>query len=467
MDGHKKIREITGDSAQLKEDYLEEDQAAFLVLAKYSNAAFSLLPVLGILSQSRNSGRIAQHPTWLLLMGSLWHRIHVRLGSSASQENGFIQSNESDSGALFLCQTWFTSHTSCSRQSPTHSSVLWHSSYLSIDLGRSRQHQKSVKIELLKDIPPLTLQMWLQGLSGSCSKHPEHKEAALAEPQQHRNWEHILPLWHVLWQGILLHPHSCHTTILREQHPELSLHLLQFPVARTAFESSPIKRILRRQPLEVSRAQERFGDMRATSAHGPLAATPSPRHDVSGLRVPSSSCPMWNSALLLHHFWPLEIPIFEGVAARPHLFGISGTQAVFSCQQHLECSHHPPRTDAEPLETSSSSLPLSPSSFMPQGITCSQGNHTSISSDCFPWKDDFFMLYNTVLPSRGITSRSFPSSLFHLAPSSRGFPSDSWFQGCFSLTSTKWLLNKTEKLHLSKKTSCLDTGLHSQESKAS
>lgn len=71
MDGHKKIREITGDSAQLKEDYLKEDQVAFLVLAKYSNAAFSLLPVLGILSQSRNSGRIAQHPTWLLLMGSL------------------------------------------------------------------------------------------------------------------------------------------------------------------------------------------------------------------------------------------------------------------------------------------------------------------------------------------------------------------------------------------------------------
>lgn len=44
MDGHKKIREITGDSAQLKEDYLEEDKVAFLVLAKYSNAAFSLSP---------------------------------------------------------------------------------------------------------------------------------------------------------------------------------------------------------------------------------------------------------------------------------------------------------------------------------------------------------------------------------------------------------------------------------------
>lgn len=102
-------------------------------------------------------------------MGPLWHRIHVRLWSSASQENGFIQSKESDSGALFLCQTtWFTSHTSCSRQSPTHSSVLWHSSYLSIDLGRSRQHQKPVKRELLKDNPPLTQQICLQGLSGSC-----------------------------------------------------------------------------------------------------------------------------------------------------------------------------------------------------------------------------------------------------------------------------------------------------------
>lgn len=102
-------------------------------------------------------------------MGPLWHRIHVRLWSSASQENGFIQSKESDSGALFLCQTtWFTSHTSCSRQSPTHSSVLWHSSYLSIDLGRSRQHQKPVKRELLKDNPLLTQQICLQGLSGSC-----------------------------------------------------------------------------------------------------------------------------------------------------------------------------------------------------------------------------------------------------------------------------------------------------------
>lgn len=71
MDGHEKMKDITGDSAQLKEDYLEEDEVAFLVLAKYSNVEFSLLPVLGILSQSRNSGRIAQHPTWLLLMGSL------------------------------------------------------------------------------------------------------------------------------------------------------------------------------------------------------------------------------------------------------------------------------------------------------------------------------------------------------------------------------------------------------------
>lgn len=53
-DGHKKIREITCDSAYLKEDYLEKDEIAFLALAKYSNTVFSLLPVLGILSQSRN-----------------------------------------------------------------------------------------------------------------------------------------------------------------------------------------------------------------------------------------------------------------------------------------------------------------------------------------------------------------------------------------------------------------------------
>lgn len=114
-------------------------------------------------------------------------------------------------------------------------------------------------------------------------------------------------------------------------------------------------------------------------------------------------------------------------------------------------------------------LPQSPPSFMPQGITCSQRNHTSISSDCFPWKDDFLMLYKTMFPSRGITSRSFLSSLFHPGPSSHGFLSDSWFQGSFSLPSTKQLLNKTEKLHLSlkKKKRCLDPGLHSKESKAS
>lgn len=103
--------------------------------------------------------------------------------------------------------------------------------------------------------------------------------------------------------------HFCHTTILREQQDELSLHL-QFPVARTAFEAFPIKRILRRQPLEVSRTQERFGNLRAPSAHGPLAATPFPRYDVSGSSVSSSFCPMRSSVLLLHHFWPLEIPAF-------------------------------------------------------------------------------------------------------------------------------------------------------------
>lgn len=98
--------------------------------------------------------------------------------------------------------------------------------------------------------------MWLWGFSGSCFKHPEHKGAAPAEPQQNRNWEQLLTLWHDLWQGILLHPHSCHTIILREQQPELSLHLLLFLVARTAFEAFPIRRILRRQALQVSRAGE-------------------------------------------------------------------------------------------------------------------------------------------------------------------------------------------------------------------
>lgn len=41
-DGHKKIREITCDSAYLKEDYLERNEVAFSVLAKCSNTAFSL-----------------------------------------------------------------------------------------------------------------------------------------------------------------------------------------------------------------------------------------------------------------------------------------------------------------------------------------------------------------------------------------------------------------------------------------
>lgn len=63
---------------------------------------------------------------------------------------------------------------------------------LSINLGKCRQQQKSVKRGLGKDRHLLTLQMRLWGLSGSCSKHPEHKGAAPAEPQQHRNWEQIL-----------------------------------------------------------------------------------------------------------------------------------------------------------------------------------------------------------------------------------------------------------------------------------
>jgi len=133
-DGHKKIREITCDSVYLKEGYLEKDKVAFLVLAKYSNTAFSLLPVLGILSQSRNmmSGRhsiLNGRYSW----DPLLNRIHFRLLSSASQkENVFIQSNQPEPVAIFLRQTTlFTSRTSCSRQSPTHSmpqdafSVLW------------------------------------------------------------------------------------------------------------------------------------------------------------------------------------------------------------------------------------------------------------------------------------------------------------------------------------------------------
>lgn len=53
-DGHKKIREITCDSAFLKEGYLEKNEVALLVSVKYSNTAFHLLPVMGILSHSRS-----------------------------------------------------------------------------------------------------------------------------------------------------------------------------------------------------------------------------------------------------------------------------------------------------------------------------------------------------------------------------------------------------------------------------
>lgn len=155
-DGHNKIREITCDSAYLKEDYLGKDKVDFLVLVKYSSTAFSILPVLGILSQSRNimSGLhsiLDSCYSW----DSLLNRTHFRLLSSASQkENVFIQSNQSESVAIFLCQTTsFISHTSCSRQSPTHSVTQDTFSVLLADIPailntnreRSRQYLKSCK----------------------------------------------------------------------------------------------------------------------------------------------------------------------------------------------------------------------------------------------------------------------------------------------------------------------------------
>lgn len=81
-----------------------------------------------------------------------------------------------------------------------------------------------------------------------------------------------------------------------------------------------------------------------------------------------------------------------------------------------------------------------------QTITCSQGSHTSIASDCFPCKDDFLMLYKTVFPSRGITSRSFSIHFCTWCPAVVAF-----IQIVDLLTSTQWLLNKIEKLYLSKK----------------
>lgn len=103
-DGHKKIREITCDSAYLKEDYLEKDEIAFLASAKYSNTVFSLLPVLGILSQSRNimSG-LHSSLDGCYLWDPLLNRIHFRLLSSPSQkENLLIQSNHFESVAIFF-----------------------------------------------------------------------------------------------------------------------------------------------------------------------------------------------------------------------------------------------------------------------------------------------------------------------------------------------------------------------------
>lgn len=79
-DGHKKIREITCDSAYLKEDYLEKEKVAFFVLAKYSNTAFSLLPALGILSQSRNTmSGLHSIPDGCNSRDPLLNRSHFRL----------------------------------------------------------------------------------------------------------------------------------------------------------------------------------------------------------------------------------------------------------------------------------------------------------------------------------------------------------------------------------------------------
>lgn len=226
--------------------------------------SLSLLPVLGILSQSRNSGRIAHS-----LHGCYsWDRSDT--GSTSGWEVQQVRRMDLSKARSLIQELYFYARLHLHPTLPAPGRVP-HTALccgipanLSINLGRSRQQQKSVfilniikyikyniKKELWKDRHLLTLQMWLWGLSGS--KHPEHKGAAPAEAQQHRNWEQILTSWHDLWQGILLHPHSCHTIILMEQQSELSLHLLQFLVPWTAFEAFPIKRTLRRQ---VSRAGE-------------------------------------------------------------------------------------------------------------------------------------------------------------------------------------------------------------------
>lgn len=101
-DGHKKIREITRDSAYLKEDYLEKDKVAFLVLAKYSNTAFSLLPVLGIFSQSRKYYvRTVQHPRWLLLMGPTLKQDSLQAVKFSKSEGKMYLSKATISSCIF------------------------------------------------------------------------------------------------------------------------------------------------------------------------------------------------------------------------------------------------------------------------------------------------------------------------------------------------------------------------------
>lgn len=84
-------------------------------------------------------------------------------------------------------------------------------------------------------------------------------------------------------------------------------------------------------------------------------------------RCSSKASPFWD-------FWntgSVFLPTAPGMQPSPSMYRCRATGDIqLFCHNHL---HH---------------------SFMPQGITCSQGNHTSISSDCFPWKDDFLMLYS-------------------------------------------------------------------------
>lgn len=87
-DGHKKIKEITCDSADLKKDSLEKDEVAFLVLVKYSNTA-SFPPVcrLWSLSEQEYSRLLNSAPTGFLNVGHLARGlIHLTTGHTFSKE---------------------------------------------------------------------------------------------------------------------------------------------------------------------------------------------------------------------------------------------------------------------------------------------------------------------------------------------------------------------------------------------